>query len=124
MEFREARLSSRVFQFIEELRQKYDKVVIDCPPVSAVSDPLVIAARTDGVIFVNKFNRIRREHARRTIQRIQDAGVRILGAAINDIDFEGKDSYYYSYYYYQNRYYASHYSDGDSSESSSKKKAS
>lgn len=116
--------SSRMFQFIEELRQKYDKVVIDCPPVSAVSDPLVIAARTDGVIFVNKFNRIRREHARRTIQRIQDAGVRILGAAINDIDFEGKDSYYYSYYYYQNRYYASHYSDGDSSESSSKKKAS
>ena len=29
---------------------------------------------------------------------------------LNDIDFEGKDSYYYSYYYYQNRYYSSHYS--------------
>jgi hypothetical protein len=32
-----------------------------------------------------------------------------MGVVINDIDFEGKDSYYYSYYYYQNRYYASHY---------------
>jgi hypothetical protein len=43
------------------------------------------------------------------VQRIQDAGINIVGACINDLDFEGKDSYYYSYYYYQNRYYASHY---------------
>ena len=61
------------------------------------------------MIFVTKFNKIRREHARRTIQRLQDAGIHILGVILNDIDFEGKDSYYYSYYYYQNRYYASHY---------------
>jgi polysaccharide biosynthesis transport protein len=117
--------SSRMTQFISELRERYDRVIIDCPPVSAVSDPLVIAARTDGVIFVNKFNRIRREHARRTVQRIQDSGVRILGAVLNDIDFEGKDSYYYSYYYYQNRYYASHYStEAQQGNNSSKKKAS
>ena len=45
------------------------------------------------------------------MQRIQDAGIYILGTVINDIDFEGKDSYYYSYYYYQNRYYASYYSN-------------
>lgn len=117
--------SSRMTQFISELRERYDRVIIDCPPVSAVSDPLVIAARTDGVIFVNKFNRIRREHAKRTVQRIQDSGVRILGAVLNDIDFEGKDSYYYSYYYYQNRYYASHYStEAQQGNNSSKKKAS
>ena len=36
-------------------------------------------------------------------------GINIIGICINDLDFEGKDSYYYSYYYYQNRYYASHY---------------
>ena len=40
---------------------------------------------------------------------VQDAGIHIVGVVLNDIDFEGKDSYYYSYYYYQNRYYASHY---------------
>ena len=39
----------------------------------------------------------------------EHAGIRILGVVLNDIDFEGKDSYYYSYYYYQNRYYSSHY---------------
>ena len=101
--------SQRMRDFIEEIKNKYDKIMFDCPPVSAVSDPLMIAAATDGIIFVNKFNKIRREHARKTVQRIQDAGINIVGVCINDLDFEGKDSYYYSYYYYQNRYYASHY---------------
>ena len=121
--------SQRMKDFIEEVRSKYDKAMFDCPPVSAVSDPLMIAAATDGIIFVSKFNKIRREHARRTVQRIQDAGINIVGACINDLDFEGKDSYYYSYYYYQNRYYASHYKsdkpggeDGKDGEQDSKKR--
>ncbi|HVY68382.1 MAG TPA: polysaccharide biosynthesis tyrosine autokinase, partial [Verrucomicrobiae bacterium] len=100
--------SRRMGQFLNELRNRYDRVILDCPPVSAVSDPLVIASMSDGVVFVTKFNKIRREHARKSVQRIQDAGVRITGVVLNDIDFEGKDSYYYSYYYYQNRYYASY----------------
>jgi len=58
---------------------------------------------------VTKFNKIRRDHARKTIQRIHDAGIYVLGVVLNDIDFEGKDSYYYNYYYYSNRYYQSHY---------------
>ena len=70
---------------------------------------MIISAMSDGVVYVTKFNKIRREHGRKSIARIQNAGIYILGIVINDIDFEGKDSYYYSYYYYQNRYYASHY---------------
>ena len=102
--------SKRMSQFLQEVRNRYDRVVLDCPPVSAVSDPLIIASLSDGVVFVTKFNKIRRDHARKTVQRIQNAGIHILGVVLNDIDFDGKDSYYYSYYYYQNRYYLSHYS--------------
>jgi Mrp family chromosome partitioning ATPase len=69
----------------------------------------VVGAMCDGIMFVTKFNKIRREHARRSVQRVQDAGINLIGIILNDIDFEGKDSYYYSYHYYQNRYYASHY---------------
>ncbi|HEX7861629.1 MAG TPA: polysaccharide biosynthesis tyrosine autokinase [Verrucomicrobiae bacterium] len=101
--------SNRMAEFIDRVKDKYDRIVLDCPPVSAVSDPLVISAMSDGVVYVNKFNKIRREHARKSVARIQNAGIQILGVVINDIDFEGKDSYYYSYYYYSNRYYASHY---------------
>ena len=108
--------SQRMLDFVNEIREKYEKVIFDCPPVSAVSDPLIIASMADGTVFVNKFNKIRREHARKTVQRVQDAGINIIGVAINDLDFEGKDSYYYSYYYYQNRYYASHYKSDKPSE--------
>ncbi|MFO1499092.1 MAG: polysaccharide biosynthesis tyrosine autokinase [Verrucomicrobiota bacterium] len=101
--------SKRMMEFLQAARGRYDRVVLDSPPISAVSDPLIIAAMADGVVFVTKFNKIRREHARKSIQRLQDAGIHIVGIVLNDIDFEGKDSYYYSYYYYQNRYYSSHY---------------
>src|SRR6266446_819572 len=101
--------SKRMKQFLQEVRNRYDRVILDCPPVSAVSDPLIIASLSDGITFVTKFNKIRRDHARKTIQRIQNAGIHILGVVLNDSEFEGKDSYYYSYYYYQNKYYSSHY---------------
>jgi polysaccharide biosynthesis transport protein len=101
--------SGRMAEFLQRVRGQYDRVVLDCPPVSAVSDPLIISAMSDGIIYVTKFNKIRREHGRKSVQRIQNAGIHILGVVVNDIDFEGKDSYYYSYYYYQNRYYSSHY---------------
>ncbi len=110
--------SERMVEFLKEARARYDRIVLDCPPISAVSDPLMVSAIADGVIFVTKFNKIRREHARKSVQRIQNAGIKILGAVLNDIDFEGKDSYYYSYYYYQNRYYATHYSSGSGKEKS------
>jgi capsular exopolysaccharide synthesis family protein len=101
--------SGRMQEFLEKMKGRYDRVVLDCPPVSAVSDPLIISAMSDGVVYVTKFNKIRREHGMKSVQRIQNAGIHILGVVINDIDFDGKDSYYYSYYYYQNRYYSSHY---------------
>jgi capsular exopolysaccharide synthesis family protein len=115
--------SKRMTQFLQEVRGRYDRVVLDCPPVSAVSDPLIIASLSDGVVFVTKFNKIRRDHARKTVQRIQNAGIHILGVVLNDIDFDGKDSYYYSYYYYQNRYYLSHYSQTNGEAEPQKAKA-
>jgi len=101
--------SARMIEFIREATRRYDRVVLDCPPISAVSDPLIVATKADGLIFVSKFNKIRREYAHKTVRRVQEAGIHVLGAVINNIDFEGRDSYYYSQYYYQNRYYSSHY---------------
>src|SRR3989454_2969691 len=51
--------SKRMMQFLQEVRLRYDRIVLDCAPVSAVSDPLVLAAKSDGVLFVTKFNKIR-----------------------------------------------------------------
>lgn len=113
--------SNRMVRFLEEAARRYDRVILDCPPVSAVSDPLIVGAMADGMVFVTKFNKIRREHAQRSVQRIQDSGIHLVGLVLNDIDFEGKDSYYYSYHYYQNRYYSSHYRNKSADEPAGKK---
>ena len=97
-------------EFIQLMRARYDRIILDCPPISAVSDPLVIASRANGVLYVTRFNKIRREHARKTVQRMHDAGLAIFGTVINDIDLEGREAYYYSYYYYQNSHYKDYYS--------------
>ena len=94
--------SSEFTNFLDVARQRYDRIIIDCPPVSAVSDPLSVASRCDGIVFISRFNKIRREHARRTVQRLKEAGVQTIGALINDISAENSHNYYYySDYYYK-----------------------
>lgn len=101
--------SQRMKDLLDSLSSKYDRIVIDCPPVSAVADPLVVGSASDGMIYVAKFNKVRRELIRRSLQRVQEAAIPVVGVVLNDIDFRGSDAYYYNYHYYQNRYYASHY---------------
>ncbi|MDB4745864.1 polysaccharide biosynthesis tyrosine autokinase [Verrucomicrobia bacterium] len=93
---------NRFTEFLNEARNRYERIIIDCPPVSAVSDPLSVASRCDGILFISRFNKIRREHARRTVQRLKEAGVQTIGGLINDISAENSHSYYYySDYYYK-----------------------
>jgi polysaccharide biosynthesis transport protein len=93
---------NRFAEFLEQARNRYERIIIDCPPVSAVSDPLSVASRCDGIVFISRFNKIRREHARRTVQRLKEAGVQTIGGLINDISAENSHGYYYySDYYYK-----------------------
>lgn len=101
--------------FLSEIRQKYDRVVLDCPPVSAVSDALVVSAQADGVVFVTRFSRVRKTQARRCLQRLQEARIFICGVVTNCIDFT-KNSHYADEYYHSN-YYQAQTKNGEASES-------
>jgi len=103
--------SARMRQFFREAAQTYDRIIVDCPPVSAVADPLIVGALTDGMVFVTKFNKVRRDAALRSVQRVQDAGIQMVGVVVNDIDFEGRHAYYGDFHYHQNKYYGSHYAE-------------
>jgi capsular exopolysaccharide synthesis family protein len=96
--------SSLMLDFLREVRKRYDRVILDSPPVSAVSDPLLVSAMADGVVFVIKFNKVSREHVRRCLQQFNEAKIPVCGVISNYIDFEGRDGYY-AYNNYQNRYY-------------------
>lgn len=91
-------LNSHSFsQLLNELRQNYDRILIDCPPLAAVSDALNIVSHTDGVIYVIKYNTVKRSSALLNITRIKESETPILGALLNDVSGTGS-RYYYSQY--------------------------
>lgn len=102
--------SDALKKLIAEVGKKYDRVVIDSPPILAVSDPLILASLVDGSLYVTKFDRSKRHLSKKCIEQLQKGGANIIGAIINEVDLrKARYSYYYNNYYYQNRYYTDYY---------------
>jgi capsular exopolysaccharide synthesis family protein len=98
--------SPRIRELIAEACEQYDRVVIDSPPVTAVSDPLVLLPYVQGVIYVIGFGKVRREIVSRTMQRLRECGAPLVGVVMNNIDQELHGYYYYPYkysYYHKKR---------------------
>ncbi len=94
-------------QLLEVLRQKYDYVIIDTPPVLAVTDSTSIAPRVDGVLLAMRLSRHTRDLGRRTLEQLRDVGAIVSGIVINGVeeaDGYGYGAYRYSdyQYYYKN----------------------
>ncbi|MCC5834264.1 MAG: polysaccharide biosynthesis tyrosine autokinase [Opitutales bacterium] len=92
-------LSSDGFaNLIHELRMRYDKIIIDSPPLAPVSDALNILPLVDGVLYVIRFNTVKRKTANLNIRRLREANVPIFGAVLNNLNTH-MAGYYYSHYY-------------------------
>jgi len=102
--------SKRMMELLASLRKDYDRVVIDSPPITAVTDATILGQLVDGVVLVIRAGETVREVGKNAVNQLQGVGATILGAVLNAVDI-GKDKYYY-YYYYQ--YY--HYYYGDDGE--------
>jgi polysaccharide biosynthesis transport protein len=89
---------------LEEMARKFDRVIIDSPPVGVVSDSVVMATRVDGTLMVLKAGRTSRDVARQAVRSLTDVNARIFGAVLNDLDLEDQ-KYGQYYYYYRYGYY-------------------
>lgn len=90
-------LSQRFKDTLEHLGQHFEIIIIDSPPVELVSDALVIAAQTNGVIYVTKAESTPYQIARKGIQRVRRADGQILGVVLNQFDFIKAEKYYGEY---------------------------
>ena len=95
--------SERFVELLDELGRLYDMVVIDSPPVIAVTDALIVATRVDAVMFVARAGRTRRDLARRAVRDLRAVGANVAGCVLNDLDVERR-GYGYYYYYYRSGY--------------------
>lgn len=95
-------------QLLQVLREKFEYVIIDTPPVLAVTDPCGVAARVDGVLVCMRLSRHTRDLGRRTVEQLRDIGATISGIVINGV--EERDAYGYGNYRYSDyRYYYKNY---------------
>lgn len=97
---------SKFKDFIENAKNTFDYIIIDCPPLGNVIDAAVVANSCDSAIMVISANAVSAKFAKNVKNQLEKSGCRILGAILNNIEDKGNS--YYSKYYYQ-RYYHSYY---------------
>lgn len=98
--------SQRFRDFMSSLRSHFDWIIVDTPPVMAVTDAAVVANRATGVVFVIGAEMTSRHTAKRALDQLEQANARFVGAVLNRVDLQ-RNAYYYSQYY--RREYAQYY---------------
>lgn len=98
-------LDSEQFKsFIDKVREDYDYVIIDAPPLGVVIDAVIIGKFCDGAVVVIEQGVIKRKVVQDVIKQLKRGEVRILGAVLNKVDERigayGNYEYKYSYSYY------------------------
>jgi len=92
--------SGNMGQLMASLRKKYKRIVIDSPPITAVTDAVVLAKSADGVVLVVRVGDTPRQVVQNGLKQLQSVNAHILGVVLNGVDTERDSYYYYQYYYY------------------------
>ena len=93
--------SKRIDTLLSELKQRYDRVLIDMPPAVVTSDVSLVGNKLDGIVLVVRPGKAIKDGLRIVVENLKTVGVKILGVIVNGVD-EKNSSYYYHYYYYYN----------------------
>jgi non-specific protein-tyrosine kinase len=112
--------SGKMLEIIEAVKEYADLLIIDSPPVMAVTDASVLAPRVDGVLLVLKPGETHMAAAKQTVDQLRRVGANILGVVLNEVDLHRSR---YNYYYYRGYYQVSKkYSEETNDKNSRKKK--
>ena len=100
--------SPRTLEFLKRMRQEFDMVIIDTPPMLEMPDARVLGRLADGVILVVRAARTTKETAATASHRLVEDGTRVLGTVLNEWDprktsHAGYEYGYRPYYYHDNR---------------------
>lgn len=99
--------SKKMGQLLHAIYERFDRIIIDAPPVTGMGDALVLGSLTSHVVFVVRAGKTPAEIIRQSAEIVEKNGIRIIGAVLNQVDIEKeRHGGYYQYYYKSyNRYY-------------------
>ncbi len=90
--------SNRMSAVLQELRQRYDMILFDTPPLLAVTDAQIVASKSDGVIMVVSYGKVKRDIAAKAKANLDRVGAKMLGVVLNNVKRKASEGYYYYYY--------------------------
>jgi capsular exopolysaccharide synthesis family protein len=90
-------LTKRFEVVLSELAKRFDRIILDSPPIQPVTDAVVLSKRVDGVILVVRASKTMRDELRRSARMIRDVGGSVVGVIVNEVDEH--DGYYGRYGY-------------------------
>jgi len=91
--------SERMSELIRQLKQRYDIVFFDSPPILGVSDASVLVSEVDNTIMVIQYRRFPRNMLQRVKSTVTHVGGNLIGVVLNNVDTRQDDSYrYYANY--------------------------
>jgi len=94
--------SGKMLQFLDKVKEEYDYVIIDAPPVGQVTDAAVIGSSADGVVLTLASAQSNIHAAKRAKELLDNVGAKIIGTVLTKVD---KANTGYTYYSYYNSYY-------------------
>ncbi len=102
--------SKKMKEFIKVMKEKYDMIFFDTPPLLAVTDAAALARETDGVVIVASAGITKANALKPVVEFLLSIGVKIFGVVLNNYDIRGSygrysSGYHYGYYAYESGYY-------------------
>ncbi|WP_022926316.1 polysaccharide biosynthesis tyrosine autokinase [Serinicoccus marinus] len=93
--------STAMSRLVETLEERFDYVIIDSPPLLAVTDAAILSTQADGVIVVVGTKLVRRDQLDRALGSLRKVDANVLGLVLNRLPTKGPDAYSYAYESYQ-----------------------
>lgn len=92
--------SRRFSELLAQMREEFDYVLLDAPPVGLVSDPLILATQVDGLLLVVNAQKTRKANVRRSMRSLETVEAKVLGTVLNNVNASrGGYAQYQSYTY-------------------------
>lgn len=98
--------SERMRDLLVRSEQIYDMVILDAPPLTLVTDAAILGTNADGVVIIARSGQTHKDALTFSVEQLRHVRAPVLGAVLNDVDFE-RDGYYGGYGYYYQYYYGS-----------------
>lgn len=90
--------SNNMKRFLDELKRHYDCIILDTPPVLAVTDAQILSRNVDGMVLVIRAGRTKKDMVLKAKKQIENVGGKIIGTILNAVDSKnGRNNYYYYY---------------------------